>query len=52
MHKNGMCEINSLFIHSFIYLHIKNPLQVSRNRIQTIVHYVNKVYEYINYKTC
>jgi hypothetical protein len=43
-------QLNS-FIHSFIYLHVKNPLQVPRNRIQTIVHYINKIYEHINYKT-
>jgi hypothetical protein len=33
------------FIHSFIYLHVKNPLQVLRNRIQTTAHYINKIYE-------
>jgi hypothetical protein len=34
------------------YFHVKNPLQVPRNSIQTIVRYINKVYNYINYKTC
>jgi hypothetical protein len=47
----GVAHISPNFIHSFIYLHVKNPLQVLRNRIQTIVPYIDKIYEHINYKT-
>jgi hypothetical protein len=49
LHNEELCDLYSFH---FIYLHVKDPLQVPRNRIQTIVHYIYKIYEHIDYKTC